>query len=716
MLTGCAVAATSDAPEFVAPEFKEPPKGTRVLVYAEKLAYDGKSDIATATGLVRITYGPYTLTATKVVYDRRKGLFKANGSVELREPNGNILQADLAEMNDKFKEGFAEHVRALLTNDVTITANYARRYENGITVYENVSYTACKSCVDEGGTPLWQILSRETTHDQQQHTLYYRDATLEIAGVPVFWTPYFSYPDPTVKRRSGWLIPQGHYGEAYGFGVSMPYFWAVKPNADLTVTPRLTSGQGLVADAEWRHRLNNGIYSLRGYGLYELSPGRTDENSRWRGALTSTGDFRLNDTWTWGWDGTLVSDRAFLNEYDYDSRDMAVSSVNLTGLSGRNYTKAQALHYRTLLTGEDQDLMPVALPYVTSNYIFDQQVLGGELGFNFNAYSLRRGDPDPRFDLGTEQTRAVASLDWRRQFISNAGMLITPFTSLRSDVYMSENVPGAGGTRETSSHLLPSAGIDLRWPLIADHGFAQSVMTPVFQIISSSNERDDADIGNEDAITLNFDHTNLFLADRFSGLDRYEGGTRVNLGVIYNLYAANGGFVRASMGESFHVAGKNSFIAGSGLDGSKSDLVGAIAFQPNDSVRLTYQARVEEDLSRINVQEASLGLTFDRISGSLSYADIAAAKAYGRVSNQEQVWGDVNYSLGEAWSLFGSFRYDIEDSRFMNKSIGIAFDCDCMNARLTYSEGRDRDDVVDHSLKLSVELRTIGSMAGGFKF
>ena len=170
------------------------------------------------------------------------------------------------------------------------------------------------------------------------------------------------------------------------------------------------------------------------------------------------------------------------------------------------------------------------------------------------------------------------------------------------------------------------------------------------------------------------------------------------------------------MGESFHVAGKNSFIAGSGLDGSKSDLVGAIAFQPNDSVRLTYQARVEEDLSRINVQEASLGLTFDRISGSLSYADIAAAKAYGRVSNQEQVWGDVNYSLGEAWSLFGSFRYDIEDSRFMNKSIGIAFDCDCMNARLTYSEGRDRDDVVDHSLKLSVELRTIGSMAGGFKF
>jgi LPS-assembly protein len=711
-----ALAATAEPPKFVAPIFKEPPAGTRVNVVADRLTYDGKSDIATATGTVRITYGPYTLTATKVVYDRRKDLFRANGSVELREPNGNIMQAEMAEMNDKFKEGFAAHVRALLTNDVTITAGYARRYENGITVYENVTYTACKACVDEGGTPLWQIVSRETTHDQQERTLYYRDARLEIGGVPVFWTPYFSYPDPTVKRRTGWLIPSANYGRAYGLGVNTPYFWAVQPNADLTVTPRWTTGQGVLADAEWRHRLRSGLYTLRGSGIYELDPSRTREDSRWRGAVSSTGDFRIDNTWSWGWDGTLVSDRSFLDDYDIDNDDMAVSSLHVTGLADRNYATAQALHYRTLLNGENQDFMPVVLPYVSTSYIFDQTMLGGEVSFDMNAYSLSRRDPDPRFDLGSEQTRAVANLGWQRQFISGMGQLVTPFASMRGDIYLAENVPGATGTEETSAHLLPLAGVDVRWPFIADHGYAQSVVTPVFQIIAAADEQDDADIGNEDAITLNFDHTNLFLTDRFSGFDRYEGGTRINAGVVYNLLAANGGFLRASAGESFHVAGENSFVAGSGLDGSKSDLVAAIAFQPNDTLRFTYQARIEEDLSQINVQEASVGLTFDRISGSLSYADIAAATAYGRASDEQQVWGDARFAFSDAWSLFGGFRYDIEDSVFIDKSIGVAFDCDCMNARLTYSEGRDRDNRLDHSLKLSVELRTIGAVAGGFKF
>ena len=118
-------------------------------VEADRITFDGKSKIATATGTVRITYGPYTLVATKVVYDQDSDSFKANGSVELREPNGNILQAETADLHNKFKEGFAKHLRALLTNDVTITADYATRQENGITVYEHASYTACKDCSTE---------------------------------------------------------------------------------------------------------------------------------------------------------------------------------------------------------------------------------------------------------------------------------------------------------------------------------------------------------------------------------------------------------------------------------------------------------------------------------------------------------------------------------------------------------------------------------------
>jgi LPS-assembly protein len=251
--------------------------------------------------------------------------------------------------------------------------------------------------------------------------------------------------------------------------------------------------------------------------------------------------------------------------------------------------------------------------------------------------------------------------------------------------------------------------------MIAHNGPAQSVLTPVMQIIAAPAEPDYGDTANEDAITLNFDATNLFLSDRFTGFDRYEGGVRANVGVSYTLLGENGGFLRASLGESFHIAGENSFAVGSGLDGTSSDLVGAVALQLTDYLTLGYQARVEEDLSRINVQEATAGLTFDSFSGSLSYADIAAAANYGRPEHEQQVWGDAKYMLGEAWSVFGGFRYDIEGNHFMEQSIGVGYECDCMAAHLSYSQNREDDGGTDHRIELGIELRTIGGVGGGFK-
>ena len=710
-----AVSPNATAPKFKKPFIADLPAGTRVNVVAAKITYDGKRKIATATGLVQITYGPYTLTATKVVYDIANDKLTANGSVEFREPNGNILQAEMAELTNRFKEGFARHLKALLTNDVTITAEYARRFENGITIYEHATYTACKTCVDEGGTPLWQIVSRETTHDQRTRTLYHKDAKFEIAGVPVMYAPYFSHPDPSVKRRTGFLFPQIKGGNSYGVGLVTPFFWELAPNYDLTFSPMFTTRQGPVADVEWRHALASGQYNFRGYGVYQLDPHGDNDGQRWRGALTSEGRFKIDDGWYWGWDGTLVSDKTFLRHYDFDDRNLATSQIYATGIDGRNYYSAQALHFQTLLVDEDQDLMPAALPYVRASYLFGQPVLGGELGLDSNVYSLTRDDPDKVFELGTEQTRAVTDLHWQRQIVNGLGQVVTPFARVRGDVFISEDVPGAPSGTETTGRILPSAGLDMRWPFLSPQDWGQSVLTPVFQIVAATDETDTDQISNEDAITINFDHTSLFLQDRFTGLDRYEGGTRANAGMLYSFLGANGGFARLSLGESFHIAGENSFAAGSGLDGPSSDLVGAIAVQPWENYRFTYQARVEEDLSDVNAQEASLSLTFDRIYGSLSYANLDAEPSAGRPEHEEQIWADASYRLGEAWSVFGGLRYDLRSDQFMDKTIGVAFDCDCMNAQLTYGESltSNPDDPVDRSIKFTVEFRTLGEIGVG---
>ncbi len=714
-----------EEPPFVKPVLKEPAAGTAADFVADKLTFDPATKLAVATGRVVLTYGPYTLNATRVTYNQKTDVFTANGSVELREPNGNIMQAASIELTNRFKLGFAKKLKALLTNNVTITSEYAKRLEGGITVFENAHYTACKNCETKSGGPLWELVSDQTTHDQPARDLIHVNPRLKIGGVTVAGLPYLRHPDPSVKRRTGWLVPKAKFGREFGAGVETPYFWAIAPDKDITFRPFWTAYQGPLADVEYRQRTATGMFKVQGMGIYELSPGRTSEGDRWRGALKTKGDFVINPQWNWGWNGTLVSDRTFLDDYELDGRSIAQNEVYIKGLWDRNYVSAQALNFSALSNAVDGGSLPTALPYVNGEHYFDQPIMGGELSLNWSAYSISRDASSTPFSEaahGTDQSRATADLRWKSRYISDAGVLLTPFANMRSDLYVTNNLAdplAIGGEREqeTTARILPAAGFDVRFPLISGHDSGHSIVSPVFQFIAADNAKDVDQIANEDAITLNFDHSSLFLEDRFTGFDKYESGVRANAGVTYSFLGANGGFLKASLGESFHIAGKNSFVAGSGLDGSSSDLVGALTLQPWDNFSLSYQIRAEEDLSAINRQEAFASLTFDRFSLNAGYLNIAAEPAYGRLKDEEWAEADMRLGLTDGWYLYGGARYDIENDFMAKQTLGLEFDCECMNFKMAYSSAKDsKADNVDHRVMLSIDLATLGGTSVSGKF
>ena len=702
-----------------------PPKGSAVGVIADKITYDPKTTNATATGKVMMTWGPYTLVATRVEYNQKTGAFKANGSVEIHEPNGNVLQAEKLALTNKFKQGFAEHLTALLNNDVTITAEYAKRVDENVTIYEHATYTACKDCQTKNGEPIWQVVSDETTHDDVSHNFYHVNPKLKIDGVTVLALPYYQNPDSSVKRRSGFLSPNIKAGSVYGVGLVTPYFLALAPNYDLTITPLINTRQGLAGDVEWRHRLASGFYNIQAFGAYQTTPPAYPDDQTFRGAIKTKGDFDISRDWSWGWQGTFASDRTFLNHYDYDYHIIAEDNVYVTGLWDQTYISAQALNYESLDLGVNPDYLPSALPYITGEQIIPNAAMGGDLKFNWNAYSIRRtaaNTPFATVNHGTDQTRASSSVEWKTQLVSEGGVVLSPFAKLRTDVYIDDNIPDitvAGGFRsgETTTRVLPTVGMDVRYPMIASYDSGQSIVSPVFQIISASNETDINKIGNEDAITLNLDSTSLFLTDRFTGLDRFEGGTRANLGMTYTFLGNNGNFLRASAGESFHIAGQNSFVVGSGLDTAQSDWVGALTLQPWDAVTLSYEARAKQDFSAINRQEASASLTFDRISANLGYLNFGAEPAYGRNLPEHWVSSDLKYRMTAGWYVFGGFAYDFQNDVLTRKTAGLEFDCDCMNFKVAYTGTDDAiTRVQENRIMLSVDFATLGGTSVLAKF
>ncbi len=713
---------------------KTPPRGTKVDVDADQIVFDDRTKTAIATGNVVLTYGDYVLIARRVTYNRATDVMRAEGEIRIREPGGNILEADILELQNRFRDGFAEHLRLLLTNQAVVTASYAKRRDGYLTVYERVTYTRCRTCVTETGTPAWQLVASETTHDEREGTLYHRDARLEMLGVPVFYWPYLSHPDPTVKRRSGFLIPRFSHSTVFGFGYEQPYFWNIAPNMDLTLMPKVTSEQGPMMRAEFRHRLANGEYSIEGAGVYQLNPDQLPApgNERARGWLRTTGNFQINRWWQWGWDGTIVSDDTFGREYDFDERTELASLVYLDGIYDRNYTTVRAYNFQGLLGTDQQDTFPTAAPYFRHDYTFDFPVLGGELGVSTDAYALFRDQawvaydtvPDT-FDVvqGTRQMRATTQLHWRKEIVTDPGVIVTPFARVRGDLLLSENVPvtGVDGSPRadygdvTDARILPSGGVDVRLPLAKYDGMGTHIFTPIAQIISSVDEGDISGWGNEDAISLNYSTTNLFLENRFSGNDRYEGGTRVNAGFLYTLGFENGGSFNASFGQSYHIAGQNSFLPGSGLNESVSDLVGAVWFQPDENWRVSYQARFDTDTMSMREQDVGVMANYSRLKTALNYVKVEEAMAYGRPNNQQQIWGSAEVAIGGGVSIFGGGRYDLISDQIIDRHIGIGFDCDCMKLRFRYKEEflTDRNLDRDRSFLLDIELVTLGSTSIG---
>ena len=150
--------------------------------------------------------------------------------------------------------------------------------------------------------------------------LYFENSTLEFLGVPLAWMPYFSFPDPTAKRKTGFLPLTFSANSRFGVGITTPYYWALAPDYDATLTPMFTTKQGPLVQGEWRHRLVNGSYTIRASGIFQLDKDAyagTPGDRSFRGDINSQGQFRLSDKWVFGWDGTLLTDKSYFQDYGF---------------------------------------------------------------------------------------------------------------------------------------------------------------------------------------------------------------------------------------------------------------------------------------------------------------------------------------------------------------------------------------------------------------
>jgi LPS-assembly protein len=737
--------------------------GEQMLVESDQLIYDYDNDSVAAVGNVKIYYGGYTLEAEKVTYLKTSGKLIAEGRVKFTDPSGAAYYSEYFDITDNFADGFVESLRVETTDRTFFAAARAEREGGEKTTFVKSVYTACEPCKDHPEKPpLWQVKAAKIVVNHKEKMIYFRDASFEFLGVPVAWVPYFSTADPSVKRKTGLLTPTFGHSNTLGTMVSTPFFWAIAPNYDITFTPTALTRQGLLAEFEWRHRMANGQYSLRMAGIHQEDSAAflsgssgTYAQHDWRGGIRTTGEFDINQQWSYGWDITAQSDRTFTRNYGVlnDNHDFATSTAHLTGMSDRNFFETRGYYFQVLTDDPtnlkyDQDRQPI-VGVTDHEYIVDHPVLGGELSVTSNITKLYREDEDPfskttggvygavpvdgvqyYHGLGGAYLRASTEVAWEREIVGPMGQLITPFAYVRADAFALDFDAPSSTTTGTqvpytsddfAFRAVPAVGVDWSLPIMATTANSTHVFEPMAQVIARPDPTFSGTLPNEDSQSLVFDDATLFDRDKYSGFDLVESGVRANLGFRYRGTFSNGASVEGLIGQSYHLAGDNPFAeedvahAGlaSGLETDRSDYVGRVSFNSGVGPRLDFRGRFNETDFQIQRGEVEASNAIGPLTASATYLFL---RDYVNDPDAETpisvVRGAASLSVHENWRLFGAVAYDVKNGLIASDSLGVAFDNSCATFSVAYSETREdySDIVASRQVNVLLQLRTLGDL------
>ena len=197
----------------------------------------------------------------------KKKIFFSKGSIkviDINNNNYNFSEIYIDEVKNKIVGSDVKaHLKGIKVDDRNNPRFFANSMtlENGESVFQKGVFTYCANRKDNKCPP-WVLRSKQIKHNASTKTIYYDNVVLKVYDFPLFYFPRFSHPDPTVKKRSGFLIPNMSNNSTEGAGIVVPYYLALSEDKDLTITPKFYASENPLLLAEYRQDFKNSFLIL----------------------------------------------------------------------------------------------------------------------------------------------------------------------------------------------------------------------------------------------------------------------------------------------------------------------------------------------------------------------------------------------------------------------------------------------------------------------
>lgn len=619
------------------------------------------------------TNGPKTITAEKIEYDLNTKVIKTTGQTEIVNQSGQRMTLTDSYISPDGESLSGDDIKLWIGDHVYIeSANIERTGD--ITVARDALFTACDNC--DGFGDAWKISTYKIVHDMQDRMLQFYSPILWTYDIPVLWLPFFEMPDPGVKHKTGFLMPDFKSTNNMGTQINIPLYVYLSDTHDMTITTSYLTQENPLFQIE--HRLNAPHSRYRTQASFTRN---RDGENRWH--IFNDDIIELGENARATIFLERASDKTYLQKYGfYDDQPYLDSGakVELFGQSG--YVVADAHVFQEMRTRSTQYTVPSGniLPNVRG--VYQSKPLFNE------TYAVISADVLGISGSGTAYQRMIGDARIVSPWTIWGGNRITASVDARYDLYHFDNTEMFDGQEFSGfkNRFLPNGYLEWGLPLFRPSQTWTQIIEPRARITFMRNTDEEIfGLNNDSAGTFLSDST-LFSDNRFSGYDLWENGTFADYGVRWSAYNnQDGDTVEVFLGQSYDFTNPETTDPNSGFHDGASDYVGRFSYNNNSWLDFATRFRLAQDNLSLRHMETSahigIGKNFLNL-GHIWSQQFLDAQTMGDDIN-EAVAG-IGIQLTNRWALRWDAIFNMTSGELQRHTGGLFYEHPCYYLSVQY--------------------------------
>ncbi len=675
---------------------RELPQDDAIHILADAAVLRESTQDADFSGSVSITRGATLVEADKAHYDRQLELLDTQGSVFFERTNMRMT-SDSATFNLATDQGHAEGVEyRLLAIRGRGSASTADISDKNLAHLQNVSYTTCNPDNSD-----WLLSADKLDIDRKEGTGTARHAKLTLKNVPIFYSPYLSFPIDD-RRKSGFLAPSLAVGSRTGIDITTPYYFNIAPQMDATLTPRLMSKRGVMVGGEFRH-LGDWYTSTISAEVLANDREREDGENSLRDALSIQASAKPADRWQLDTDINYVSDKDYVEDF---GTSLAVNSnkhlerrgdVRYQG-DGWNFL-GRMQYYQTI----DESIADTDRPYQRMpQLLVDLNRPNQAKGLTYllhSEYANFRHSDDEKVQGHRVDIFPGVSLPMRRSW----GFL-TPKLSARYTAYSLDNQtldadsnPGRG-----TATVSVDSGLFFDRPISLFGQASNQTLEPrLFYAYTPRVDQDE--LPNFDSSAVTFGFSNMFRENGFNGADRVEDANRISAALTSRTLTNDRGteILRGSVGTVIFLDDREVSLTDSS---PRTQNTSSIFTEMSARITPLWRTKAEWnwDPHESETEKGTFSLQYNRDNKRI--ANFGYRYVPGSDIDQSDISG--RWPVTHGIHLVGRWNYAINNSQTMEAFGGVEYDSCCWRTRLVarnYRTGIDGE--ANNMIYFQIELK-----------